>query len=144
MLSAAQLRAQRDILISFYRATGGEQWKRKDNWDDESKPVSSFHGVTVDATTGAVIEIKISSNGVSGTTTWQNSSLNRLYVSHTHHHPLILCHSSYWLAPEPDLSGSIPVELGNLTSLTDLRLFYNKLSGEEGNLAIVWEICAAK
>ena len=68
MLSSAQLRAQRDILMSFYRATGGEQWKRKDNWGDESKPVSSFYGVTVDETMGAVIEIKLSFNGLSGTT----------------------------------------------------------------------------
>jgi hypothetical protein len=54
--------------MSFYYATGGEQWKRKDNWGDESKPVSRFHGVTVDATTGAVIEIDLSRNGLSGTT----------------------------------------------------------------------------
>ncbi len=38
---------------------------------------------------------------------------------------------------ESSLSGSIPAELGNLTSLTDLRLRDNKLSGEEGILAIV-------
>jgi hypothetical protein len=68
MLSAAQLRAQRDILMSFYRATGGEQWKWKNNWGDESKPVSSFYGVTVDATTGAVTKINLYSNGLSGTT----------------------------------------------------------------------------
>ena len=86
MLSTAQLRAQRNILMSFYRATGGEQWKRKDNWGDESKPVSSFYGVTVDKRTGAVMKIQLSSNGLSGTTC-QNSSFNRLYVSHTHHHP---------------------------------------------------------
>ena len=35
-----------------------------------------------------------------------------------------------------DLSGSIPAELGNLTSLTSLWLEFNKLSGEEGILAI--------
>jgi hypothetical protein len=38
---------------------------------------------------------------------------------------------------ESDLSGSIPAELGNLTSLTILWLQDNKLSGEEGILAIV-------
>ncbi len=41
------------------------------------------------------------------------------------------------LAPESDLSGSIPAELGNLTALTALLLQDNKLSGEEGILAIV-------
>ncbi len=55
-------------MMSFYRATGGEQWTFKDNWGDESKPVSSFHGVTVDETTGAVIEIKLRFNGLSGMT----------------------------------------------------------------------------
>ena len=37
---------------------------------------------------------------------------------------------------ESSLSGSIPAELGNLTSLTVLRLWNNELSGEEGILAI--------
>ena len=45
---------------------------------------------------------------------------------------------------ESDLSGSIPAELGNLTSLTGLWLYNNKLSGDEGILAIVFEICAAE
>jgi hypothetical protein len=68
MLSAAQLQEQRDILMSLYRATGGENWGRKDNWGDESKPVSSFYGVTVDRASGAVIELNLKYNGLSGTT----------------------------------------------------------------------------
>jgi len=45
---------------------------------------------------------------------------------------------------ESDLSGSIPAELGNLTSLTALGLEDNKLSGDEDFLAIVSVICGAK
>ncbi len=37
---------------------------------------------------------------------------------------------------ESDLSGSIPVELGKITSLTGLCLNDNQLSGEEGILAM--------
>ena len=51
---------------------------------------------------------------------------------------------SYSSAPEYDLSGTIPAELGNLTSLTRLWLENNKLSGEEGILVIVYEFCAVK
>ena len=68
MLSAAQLQEQRDILMSLYRATGGENWKRKDNWGDKSKSVSSFYGVTVDRASGAVINLLLGDNGLSGTT----------------------------------------------------------------------------
>jgi hypothetical protein len=42
---------------------------------------------------------------------------------------------------EYDLSGSIPAELDNLTSLTVLGLWNNKLSGEQGILAIVFLRC---
>ena len=65
-------------------------------------------------------------------------------------HPVRLSHIVYdsllsaLPVSESDLSGSIPAELGNLTSLTDLWLRDNKLSGEAGILAIDWEICAAK
>ena len=68
MLSASQLREQRDILMLLYRTTGGEKWDCNNNWDDDSQPVSSFYGVTVDDSTGAVIEIFLGDNGLSGTT----------------------------------------------------------------------------
>ena len=67
MLSAIQLQMQRDILMSFYRATAGNRWRRKDNWDDSSKPVSSFYGVTVDKISGAVIELSLFTNELTGT-----------------------------------------------------------------------------
>ena len=40
-------------------------------------------------------------------------------------------YSSEWLAPESDLSGSIPAELGNMAALTYLGLSCNNLSGEK-------------
>ena len=63
---------------------------------------------------------------------------------HPERHSLIVYDLLLSACPESDLSGSIPAELGNLTSLTGLWLYNNKLSGEEGILAIVFEICAAK
>ena len=68
MLSAVQQQEQRAILSQLYRAAGGERWRRRDNWEDETRPVSSFYGVTVDAASGAVIKIELSDNGLSGTT----------------------------------------------------------------------------
>eukprot|EP01036_Dinobryon_divergens_P035315 gene35315-45725_t len=89
MLSEVQQQLQRSILLQLYRATGGELWTRRDNWEDETKPVSSFHGVIVDAHSGAVIKVDLHYNG---------------------------------------LSGNIPPELSNLTSLVELNLSRNSLS----------------
>ena len=68
MLSDAQQQLQRASLIAFYRATGGDLWARRDNWEDETQPISSFYGVTVDATSRAVIKIDLHNNGLSGAT----------------------------------------------------------------------------
>ena len=68
MLSVAQQQQQRASLVAFYRSTGGVQWGYRWNWEDETQPVSSFYGVTVDAASGAVIEINLRDNGLFGTT----------------------------------------------------------------------------
>lgn len=38
--------SDRDVLVAFYRATGGPQWKNNDGWDT-SVDISSWYGVTV-------------------------------------------------------------------------------------------------
>ena len=78
MLSTAQLQEQRDILKLLYRATGGEMWTKKENWNDDSKPVSSFFGVTVDRSSGAVVALDLEDNGLSGK--------NRPNLVHPHNH----------------------------------------------------------
>ena len=104
----------RAALVALYNATGGANWTHSANWLSE-EPLNSWHGVNTDDSSGRVIELDLSENGLNGAIPSELSSLSNL--------------TNLWLNGN-QLSGEIPSELGNLSNLTVLSLWDNQLSGE--------------
>lgn len=57
-----QLEAERDALMDFYNATGGDNWDNNTNWGSE-KPVGEWYGVSVDGM-GYVTELVFYGNNL--------------------------------------------------------------------------------
>lgn len=125
------LSSDRDILMAFYEATGGENWTNHENWGSDL-PLSEWYGVTtemIEPQTKAgepverVVELELNENNLTGelpAALGGLTELQRLFL------------------PTNQLTGAIPPELGNLINLEDLMLYNNQLSGsippELGNL----------
>lgn len=105
----------RDILVAFYEATGGDNWKKNTNWCS-NRPLSEWYGVTVASTaTGEFVSLlELSDNGLTGTIP---ASMGGLVMLST----LDLSHN--------EITGTIPGELGALTKLHTLSLGSNKFTG---------------
>ena len=88
----------RDALIAFYHAAGGENWTKNDNWLS-SRPMDQWFGVSIDAD-GRVERINLEGNNLSGTV---SPALARLaYLK------------SLDLGENPSLAGPLPLELSDL------------------------------
>ena len=84
--------SERDILIAFYKATDGDNWKNNENWCSD-KPLGEWYGVTTDGD-GYVTSIYLSGSivtstgesvkfGLKGNANLSNlSKLEGLYLSH--------------------------------------------------------------
>ena len=128
--------SDRDVLIAFYKATGGDNWTRNDNWCSD-RPLSEWYGVTTamiapgtkaGEAVERVTELHLGEsygvgNNLTGTipdVIGQLSELKLLSLGFN------------------QLSGVIPATLGNLTKLTYLELYGNPFTGtlplEIGNL----------
>lgn len=59
-----QRAAERDALIAFYNATGGENWENNTNWCSD-RPVNEWYGVQLDYK-GMVRGIRLTENNLSG------------------------------------------------------------------------------
>ena len=102
--------SDRSALTSLYRATGGPNWRRSDNWLTD-RPVVEWHGVSADAT--GVVGLDLAGNGLEGsipTGLGRLSGLRRLVLSRNR------------------LSGPIPAGLGDLLALQVLDLSENNLT----------------
>lgn len=117
------LGSDRDILMAFYNATGGDNWTRKDNWGSD-RPLHEWYGVTTETIEPLskagepmerVVEIKIGENNLVGTLPAEMGGLTFL--------------RRLQIYGNPDLTGEIPVEWFNLTELRVLELSNNQLSG---------------
>ena len=101
-------------LEAFYEATGGPDWENNENWLTDA-PLGEWHGVATD-TSGRVVEMRLTSNGLSGRIPPEVGGLTSL--------------QKLAIRYNPDLGGSIPPQLGRLSNLTLLTLNGNGLSGE--------------
>ena len=107
-----QFCSDREVLVTLYEATDGDNWLENDNWLS-SRPIGDWYGVTVDDS-GRVIELNLSENELSGSIPPELGNLSKLE----------------WLAlSQNSLNGTIPSELGYLSKLSGLSLFSNQLSG---------------
>lgn len=114
--------SDRDILESFYDATGGPNWGNNDNWGTDA-PLADWFGVDTDDD-GRVTGLRLRRNHLKGRLPLELGDLSRLNL-------LDLRDNS--------VSGSLPPEIGDLSNLTALDLGYNAFSGslppEIGNLS---------
>ena len=103
----------RNVLITFFNATDGTNWKTSTNWlTDEA--LETWYGVGVNAD-GRVDSLSLEENGLSGALTGALGNLADLRVLDI---------------SDNQLYGNIPTEMGNLSNLVTLDLSDNELSGE--------------
>jgi len=105
--------SDRDILVIFYKATGGPNWTNNENWLS-SKPIGEWFGVTTDES-GRVIElVRTFADNMIGEIPPEIGMLDELRK----------------LNLSGELTGTIPPEIGNLSKLEELLLMFNELTGE--------------
>ena len=105
---------QKDALIAIYKATGGDNWIRHDNWCTDM-PVSQWYGIYADEQ-GNILELNLSNNNLTGTIPDETGNLTKLKYG-------------LWLN-DNDLSGPIPESIGNLKDLEGMNLGGNpRISG---------------
>ena len=102
----------RAALQKLYNETGGQNWKRSDNWLTTA-PLNQWYGVWTDET-GRVTEILMRDNGLTGKLPSEIGNLTSLQV-------LDLPHNR--------LSGQVPTEMAHLTEIRHLSLWQNNMSG---------------
>lgn len=103
----------RDVLVTLYRATDGDDWLRSDNWLTDA-PIGTWYGVTTDGNEH-VTKLDLSFNWLVGKIPPEVGKLTNL-------EELVLYGNQ--------LFGEIPSELGNLNRLEVLHLSANKIFGE--------------
>ena len=109
-------------LVAFYNSSGGPTtWLNQAGW--LRAPVSEWHGISLDSL-GRVSVIDLVDNNLSGEL---SSDLGKL--AHLEHLDL----RSYWphgaTRMHNKIAGAIPEELGLLTNLKTLNLYWNRFSG---------------
>lgn len=155
---------QRQALIAFYNATGGDGWTNKTGWKDGDLFPDGFampgtegtwFGLTVDPGTQQVMRIDLPDNNLTGSLPSELGTLTSLtYVilsgnlltgpipaeigGLTALREIVLGHNG--------LTGSIPAEIGNATALQKIDLSYNQLTGSIpstlGNLPALYRFYA--
>ena len=141
----------RDVLVTFYNATGGPDWKRNRNWLS-NKNLNTWRGIVTDEE-GYVTEISLLWDSLKGSIPPELGNLTRLEVLQMYGNDLTgrippelgkLTKVREFSLSANQLEGPIPPELGNLTSLELMILSDNKLSGplpaELGKLAQLVEL----
>ena len=106
------IESERETLVSFYKATGGDKWTNNANWCSD-KPVSEWYGIMTNDQ-GRVISVLLDVNNLTGKIPPEIFSLAKLQNLH-------LSYNS--------LTGEIPKEVANAKVLENLSIEMNQLSG---------------
>ncbi|UZR92287.1 leucine-rich repeat domain-containing protein [Chondrinema litorale] len=114
----------RIALKAFYNALNGGSWSSNDNWNDDTKALSEWYGVTTDDN-GCVIKIELSENNLSGQIPSEIGSLTEL-------ESLVL--------EVNNISSPLPSSLSKLINLKILKLSNNKLGGTLDDHKVVFNI----
>lgn len=101
-----------NALMTFYNATGGENWTNNTNWGSD-KPFSEWYGLG--AIDNMITSITLDNNNLKGYIPEEISEFKELTI-------LQLLDNK--------ITGTIPNSICNLEKLTDLRLENNRLTGE--------------
>ncbi len=138
----------RSALAAFYRAAGGESWRRSDNWLTDA-PLAAWYGVETGAD-DRVTGLELRDNGAVGTLTPEIGRLSSLATLDLYGNRL-----TGRLPPQlgdairlreidfghNQFRGPVPPELGRLKSLRSLNLEYMWLSGRiPGELGALSEL----
>lgn len=128
--------SDRQILILLHEATGGPNWYGREGWLSDA-PLEDWLGVEVDEA-GAVIEVELYRNNLVGSVPPEVGGLvglTRLQLASNHLSGPIpaelaeLSSLSFLGLFNNDLEGSVPQELGGLANLVQLELDRNRLTG---------------
>lgn len=138
------LEKEREALIAFYKAMGGDNWTCNDNWCSD-KPVSEWYGVNSEVDeffrpidSKRVVSIRLSWNNLNGKIPNEIANLKKLTIldlsgnSITGEIPQFigdLSQLSRLALVRCGLTGNIPEEITNLHSLKTLELTGNELTG---------------
>ena len=101
----------RAVLVEFYNAMGGDNWRLKRHWLSD-RPLNEWYGVST-TENGRVDSLNLWNNGLTGSLPESLGNLTNLVK----------------LRLQDKLLGSLPESLGNLTNLVELDLRYNELTG---------------
>ena len=101
-----------DVLMDFFNSTGGGSWKQSRNWGNRAVDCGSWDGLDADYTTGKVVNMYLSGNGLTGTIPSSLSKLTSL--------------SRFEVAGN-SLRGAVP-DVSTWTSLQFLKLELNYLT----------------
>lgn len=129
------IQQEREALIAFYNATGGDNWTNNMNWCSD-KPLEEWYGISF--WNGHVRNINLSYNNLTGQLPEELGKLAELNSLNLDSNNLTgeipeciskLTSLQYLNLSFNTLEGNIPTVIGNLTSLTGLYLGYNNLTG---------------
>ena len=103
----------REVLVAFYEATDGPNWKDNTNWLTDA-PLGEWYGVSVNGE-GRVVGLELRGNALAGELPAELGKLTAL---------------TYLYLADNTLTGSLPPELGKLAGLVTLDMGANGLTGE--------------
>lgn len=105
--------SERDALIAIYNATDGVNWYDHENWLSD-KPLSEWAGVETNEA-GEVIELYLGGNNLNGIMPHEIGALKKL--------------EGLSFSVNPLLKGNMPIEVFNLTNLTNLGYAETQITG---------------